>query len=191
MKLRKTKSSLIAKISLTENPASTNSESSGDYKLMLTTAGDYTVKVEAAGYISTIQKIKIFSSPSGTELNLTLLPVEIGTTVNLKSVLFQVSTANLLEESFDELNMVVDMMKGNPKMAIDLAGHTDNRGDKNLNLKLSTDRVNVVKQYIVDKGIAGNRITGTGYGGSNPLSKGTSEADHKLNRRVEFVVMRY
>ena len=76
-------------------------------------------------------------------------------------------------------------------MNVELAGHTDNRGSQELNLKLSIDRVNMVKKYLVEKGIDAKRITGLGYGGSKPLSKDSSKEAHKLNRRVEFIVTKF
>jgi hypothetical protein len=86
--------------------------------------------------------------------------------------------------------MVVDFMKTNPDIRIELSGHTDNRGDKSLNIKLSTERVKRVKSYLVSKGIAAKRIEGKGYGGSKPLDSNATEAGRKLNRRVEFKIIR-
>ncbi len=102
-------------------------------------------------------------------MNFKLLPVEIGTTINLKNVLFERSKPVLLTSSFDELDMVVDFMKTNPKVEILLSGHTDNQGRHDANMKLSRERVNVVKDYLVSKGIPANRITGKGFGVPNRL----------------------
>ena len=73
-------------------------------------------------------------------------------------------------------------------MEIKLEGHTDNQGDPALNLKLSQDRVNEVKKYLVSKGIATSRITTEGFGDTKPLGSNEEEATRKLNRRVEFRV---
>jgi OmpA-OmpF porin, OOP family len=124
------------------------------------------------------------------QMNFKLQPIEIGTTVNLKNVLFQQSTAILLEESFDELNMVVDFMNVNPNVEIALAGHTDNRGVSVHNVRLSQERVDNVKKYLVDKGISPRRITGKGYGGIKPIADNNAEETRKLNRRVEFSITR-
>ncbi|HEY5823294.1 MAG TPA: OmpA family protein, partial [Cyclobacteriaceae bacterium] len=111
-------------------------------------------------------------------------------TVNLKNILFQQSTSNLLPESSDELDMVVDFMKSNPKIVIELGGHTDNRGIHSHNVKLSKERVDKVKEYLVNKGIESNRITGRGYGGIRPIADNDAEDSRKLNRRVEFTILK-
>ena len=124
------------------------------------------------------------------ELNFKLQPIEIGATVNLKNVLFQVGTTNLLKESFDELNVVVDLLKANPRIEIELAGHTDNRGDAHLNQQLSQRRVETVKAYLVSKGITARRIKGKGYGGQKPIANSDTEESRRLNRRVEFTIVK-
>ena len=121
---------------------------------------------------------------------MSLQPVSVGTIINLGNVLFRQSTAILLEESYDELDMVVDFMNANPQIRIELSGHTDNRGDKALNIKLSTERVKRVKGYLVSKGISAKRIEGKGYGGSKPLGTNATEEGRRLNRRVEFKIIR-
>jgi outer membrane protein OmpA-like peptidoglycan-associated protein len=114
----------------------------------------------------------------------------VGTTVNLKNVLFQQSTAILLPGSYDQLNMVAEFMKTNPKIEIQLSGHTDNRGYHHLNMKLSKERVEEVKKYLVTKGIAASRITGKGFGGTKPIADNDSEDSRQLNRRVEFTIVK-
>jgi len=124
------------------------------------------------------------------ELNFRLQPIEIGATVNLKNVLFQIGTTNMLGESFDELNVVADLLRTNPKIEIELAGHTDNRGDARLNQQLSQRRVEVVKAYLVAKGINAKRIKGKGFGGQKPIANSETEESRRLNRRVEFTIVK-
>ena len=159
----------------------------GDYSATFPNVGEYSIKIEAVGYIGVIEKINLQTSPK-TGVNFTLVPIEKGVRVNLKSVLFQQSTPNLLQDSFKELDMVADFMKNNPAVRIELAGHTDNVGPKSLNLKLSNDRVIAVKKYLTNKGIDPKRIKGKGYGGTKPISPSDSEEARRLNRRVEFVI---
>jgi OOP family OmpA-OmpF porin len=94
----------------------------------------------------------------------------------------------LLQSSYDELDMVADFMKENPKVEVLLSGHTDNQGHHDLNMKLSRERVNVVKDYLVKKGISGKRITSKGLGGTKPIADNESEETRALNRRVEFTI---
>ena len=130
-------------------------------------------------------------SQRSLEMNFSMQPVERGTTVNLKNVLFEQSKTDLLPESYAELDVVVEFLKNNPTVAIELAGHTDNRGVPSANIELSRARVEKVKAYLVSKGISEKRITGKGYGGSHPIASNDDEETRKLNRRVEFTIKRF
>ncbi len=169
----------------------TSSNSRGSYTIAIPSTKIYTIVVEAPGYIGVLEKLDIHTfEMEQVELNFKLQPIEIGATVNLKNVLFQVGTTNLVSDSYNELDVVVDLLKSNPKVEIELAGHTDNRGDAKMNLKLSQSRVDKVKSYLVSKGISGRRIKGKGYGGQKPIAGSDSEESRKLNRRVEFTIVK-
>ena len=122
------------------------------------------------------------------EMNFKLQPVEVGTTVNLKNVLFEQGKTILLPQSYDELDMVISFLKSNPNVKIELAGHTDNRGIPAQNVKLSQARVDKVKEYLTEKGIDKKRISGKGYGGAMPIANNDNEETRQLNRRVEFII---
>lgn len=163
----------------------------GRYEIKLPSVREYVIKVESPGYVGTMERLDIRTfEMKELEMNYKLQAIEIGTTVNLKNVLFQQSTANLLTESSDELDMVADLMKGNPKIVIELSGHTDNRGLHAHNVRLSKERVDKVKEYLVTKGVDGSRISGKGYGGIRPIAENDAEETRKLNRRVEFTIVK-
>ena len=103
---------------------------------------------------------------------------------------FQRTIPTLLEDSFKELDQVIDMLNENPNVKIELAGHTDNQGSSKLNLQLSQERVDVVKLYLTEHGIEGKRIKGKGYGGTKPVASNASEETRKLNRRVEITILK-
>jgi OmpA-OmpF porin, OOP family len=169
----------------------TKSSATGRYQIDVKPRKQYTLKIEAAGYITCLEKIDLTKLDfKNIELNFKLQPIEIGASVNLKSVLFKVSETTLLAESYDELNTVVDLMRSNPKLEIELGGHTDSRGDAKLNQRLSQGRVDKVKAYLVSKGISATRIQGKGYGGKKPIAFGDSEESRRLNRRVEFIIVK-
>ncbi len=97
----------------------------GRYKITIPSVNEYSVRVEAAGYVGNFEKLDVRTYEMKTlEMNFRLQPIEIGATVNLKNVLFQQSTFNLLPESNDELDLVVTLLKTNPKVEILLTGHT-------------------------------------------------------------------
>lgn len=163
----------------------------GRYRIKIPSVHEYTLRVEAAGYVSNFEKLDIRTyEMKSLEMNFKLQPIEIGATVNLKSVLFQQSTYNLLPESNDELDLVVSFLKANPKVEILLSGHTDNRGRADHNLRLSQKRVERVKGYLVSKGISAKRISGKGFGGSRPIADNNVEETRRLNRRVEFTIVK-
>jgi outer membrane protein OmpA-like peptidoglycan-associated protein len=164
------------------------SDASG-YEMRITPPSKYTVRITAPGFISTMENLNVEENPSQPlEMNWNLQPAERGTTVNLKSVLFEQSKPNLLPESFSELDLVVTFLQSNPDVAIELSGHTDNRGVQRDNVKLSQDRVETVKEYLVSQGIDAKRISGKGYGGTKPIANNDNVETRKLNRRVEFTI---
>lgn len=151
----------------------------------------YTLVVEADGYISYSENIVV--SPSDTlaiEHDVKLQPIELGTTVKLDLVLFERGSTTFLKESYHQLDLMVQMMKDNPTMEIELGGHTDNVGNAKLNKKLSQERVDAVIAYFIEKGIESSRLSGKGYGGSKPIASNATEATRRLNRRVEFTVIK-
>jgi len=147
------------------------------------------MEFKADGYLSvnktiteTMQLLEVIEVP--------LEPLETGNTITLENVLFYRTTANFIEGSETELNLVVEMMQENPEVKIFLKGHTDNVGNATLNLHLSKERVRSVKEYLIERGIDAARIDGEGYGGFKPIASNDFEETRKLNRRVEFEVIR-
>lgn len=170
-------------------PAFQAPATSEGYSVDVKSLNQYSVTIEAAGFISTREKLDVKTfEMKDLEMNFTMQPIEVGTTVNLKDVLFAQSKTTLLSQSYPELDLVVSFLKENPKVNIELAGHTDNHGNPFQNVKLSQGRVDVVKQYLISKGIDSRRISGKGYGGSKPVASNNAEETRKLNRRVEFTI---
>ncbi len=116
-------------------------------------------------------------------------PLNIGKKIKLKEVLFYKGSDKMIEGSTRSLDLLVNVLKSNASLKIELRGHTDNLGNPALNQTLSEDRVEVVEKYLIQAGISPNRLSGKGLGGSQPLAKDSSEAARRLNRRVEFLVI--
>jgi OmpA-OmpF porin, OOP family len=114
---------------------------------------------------------------------------EVGHVMRLDNVIFPVGRSRISEESYSELDVVVEMMKENNLMVIQLEGHTDYQGNAKDNMKLSKERVEAVKHYITSKGIAKNRIKTKAFGGTMPLSRDNTPEAHRLNRRVELRIL--
>jgi OmpA-OmpF porin, OOP family len=114
---------------------------------------------------------------------------EVGHVMRLDNVIFPVGRAKINEESYPELDVVVDMMQENETMVIQLEGHTDYQGDPKENLKLSQERVEAVRKYITSKGVVRSRIKTKAFGGTMPLSRDNTPEAHRLNRRVELRIL--
>jgi OOP family OmpA-OmpF porin len=108
----------------------------------------------------------------------------------LKNIYFDFDKTTLKKESFVELNKVVDFLKQNGSVEIEIEGHTDNKGSDDYNANLSQGRSQAVVDYIVSQGIESFRLTAHGYGESKPIDSNDSEAGRANNRRVEFTVVK-
>jgi OOP family OmpA-OmpF porin len=163
----------------------------GNYEAELLPKSLYSVRVESHGYFGYFPKINLTEvKVRELEINIKLRPISLGMSVNLPSVLFKQSTFELLPESNDELDMVVAFLKYNPTVEIELEGHTEDAGGKEANLKLSQERVDVVKNYITASGISAKRVNGIGYGGANPIATNRTEEGRRQNRRVAFKIVK-
>jgi OmpA-OmpF porin, OOP family len=105
----------------------------------------------------------------------------------LKQVQFATGKATILPNSYPILDEVVRLLKVNLDIVhLDIEGHTDNRGSNDLNEKLSNDRANSVMKYIIDHGIAANRLAAAGFGPKRPIADNNTADGRQKNRRVEF-----
>lgn len=120
--------------------------------------------------------------------NIVLTPV--GEAIRLSRLIFAQGKAHIQKESFQELDEVVEMMKDNEKIVIQLEGHTDNMGNARANLELSEERVEAVKRYLVRKGISKGRVKTKAFGGTRLLTNDTSPEGRNANRRVELRILR-
>jgi outer membrane protein OmpA-like peptidoglycan-associated protein len=105
-----------------------------------------------------------------------------------QTVYFDFNKASIKSVSFALLDDVAQAMKDNPKIKVEIQGHTDSVGDDNYNLKLSQKRAESVKAYLVKKGIDSGRMVPKGYGENVPIADNRTTAGRDQNRRVEFVI---
>lgn len=115
-------------------------------------------------------------------------PVKEKVTIRL-NVEFDTAKAVVKDEYNDEIKKVADFMKQYPDSTAAIEGHTDNVGNDDYNQKLSEERANSVRQYLIDKfGIDGSRLTAAGYGESKPVADNGTAEGRQQNRRVEAVL---
>ena len=116
--------------------------------------------------------------------------LKVNDKIRLDNVYFDQSSYILRKESYPQLDMLLNTLKSYPKLVIEIAGHTDNVGDRRLNQSLSENRARVITNYLIQRGIPENRLQYQGYGDNRPAAPNDNEVNKKLNRRVEFTVLK-
>ena len=162
----------------------------GIYKMNLQKGQVYTYTASARGYLASNDIVDLSRASGKVTKDIYLTPLAVGDKISLKNIYFEVSKSDLLTASYAELNKLVTMMEDNPMMEIRLEGHTDVVGDPQANLELSQDRVDACETYLVKKGIPSARIQAVGYGDTRPIVKKGTDEERKVNRRVEFVILK-
>jgi len=163
----------------------------GEYNMFLPPEGKMHFSVKAPGYIAYESTVDLSDTEEGSVLEnvIRLKPIEAGQVVSLKDLFFERGKANILDKSLPTLDRLLQLMMENPSLTIELAGHTDGVGSMDANLELSQDRVERVKDYLVQFGIDRNRIETVGYGGRYPLAPSNTEKNRAKNRRVEVKIL--
>jgi len=104
----------------------------------------------------------------------------------IKNLNFETNKTVIKASSFQYLDKLADLMASKPSSKLSLKGYTDSQGQSARNLELSTGRATAIKDYLVQKGIDGSRITAEGFGAANPVATNRTAAGRAKNRRVEF-----
>ncbi|WP_165357689.1 OmpA family protein, partial [Flavobacterium beibuense] len=154
----------------------------------------YTIQASMTGYEQNSFPI---AKTHGGEVNVMadLRPIEVIApidVVELKDIFFEFDKSNITKEAAFELDKLVELMNKKPEMVIMVKAHTDNRGSDQYNMNLSNRRAKSTVQYVISKGIAKERISGQGYGESQPLvdcKDKCTEEEHAKNRRSEFLIV--
>jgi outer membrane protein OmpA-like peptidoglycan-associated protein len=170
----------------------TTAISSGDgkYIVKLREGDRYSVSVSPKGYSYYNTTVDLKKSEAPKKLEVKLKQLKEDTKLTLKNITFEFNSADLNLNSFEELDRVVKLLTDNPTIKIEVSAHTDNKGSDNYNLRLSKRRAKSVMDYLVEKGIDGNRIISQGYGKTKPLVPNDSEENMALNRRVELKIIK-
>lgn len=131
------------------------------------------IRSDSANYLATVDVTELTS----------------GDAVVLQNIQFEYNSAALTEDSQSGIQMLADFLRSNPELKVELAGHTDNVGSATYNLKLSSERAEVVCEALVAKGIEASRLTAKGYGDTKPLYPNDSEEHCAMNRRTEMIII--
>ena len=169
----------------------------GIYKVVLPYGKNYGITTKIDGYIGTSQNIDL-SKITGKYLevedkDMTVTPiasVEIGTKISMNNIFFEFGKATLRPESYPELNRLSIFFKSSAKMLTEISGHTDNVGSDEVNNKLSQERADVVRNYLLTQGVSAERLTAKGYGKNKPKVANDTLENQAINRRVEFEILK-
>ena len=172
-------------------------DENGAYKFNLSKETEYNVSADKTAYRSDSENIATIGLTSSQVLvqNLFLEPIEINKAIRIENIYYDFDKWNIRSDAAAELDKLVKIMNENPTIWIELGSHTDSRGKDAYNLTLSQKRAESAVAYIISRGISKNRIEAKGYGETQLLNKCAnnvecSEADHQLNRRTEFKIVK-
>ncbi|MEM8900851.1 MAG: OmpA family protein, partial [Bacteroidota bacterium] len=179
---------LEASITLTENKTlaqlgKAQTEGDGSFVTLLPTYGLISINVLSPGYLFFGQDLRMdtLQNRRSVERNIQLEPISIGSTLILRNIYFDTGKWDLLSGSFPELERLHSFLELNPRVVIEVSGHTDNTGNKDQKVELSLNRANAVRDYLMSKGIDGDRLRVKGYGMYRPIAPNTSYSGRQKN----------
>lgn len=121
--------------------------------------------------------------------NINIENTNVGDAIILENISFELNSSKLKESSYPTLSQLVELFHTYPNLILEIAGHTDNTGNKDANLKLSENRAKSVVSYLISEGVESKRVHAKGYGESFPISDNETEQGREENRRVEFKIL--
>ena len=165
----------------------------GKYKLVLPYGKNYGITAKAKGLIPTSTNLDLTTARGRylelDDRDLSMVPLLKGNTATINNLFFDLGKATLKPESEPELKRILQVMKENTALVIEISGHTDNTGSDEINNKLSLERANAVRENLLKGGIDQARIKTKGYGKSKPKADNATEEGRQINRRVEIEIL--
>ncbi|MBP4141914.1 OmpA family protein [Flavobacterium sp. P4023] len=202
----KTSSILAAtKITLFDNKfnivSSTQLDDKGNYSFNVQCGKTYYVRAEKSNYKTKEEKIAISTANGKTHLPIALendkcivtVGDDLGKCFNIKMIYFDLDKSSIRQEAAFELEKILDVLKQNPSLKLNIRSHTDSRQTAVYNMALSNRRASATIAWLIQNGINSNRLTGKGYGESQLVNNCSdnvicSEEEHQMNRRSEFII---
>jgi outer membrane protein OmpA-like peptidoglycan-associated protein/tetratricopeptide (TPR) repeat protein len=170
----------------------TSDAASGDFELVIPHGGNYGVATEREGYLFNSINFNVpkFAEYQEIDTHIIMVKAEVGSKVVLKNIFFDSGKSDFKQESIVELENINKLLAANPKLKVQINGHTDNIGSSATNKVLSLKRATTVVDYLVSKGISSSRLSAKGYGSERPIvSNDDEEGGREINRRTEIEIL--
>ncbi|MCW3118484.1 MAG: flagellar motor protein MotB [Chitinophagaceae bacterium] len=163
----------------------------GNYLITLPGGKDYAFNVNRKGYLFYSDNFSLSQKTPDSiyEKNIPLQPLEANAVIVLNNIFFDVNKFELKPESQVELEKVIQLLRDNPTLKIEISGHTDNVGKPAANLALSNNRSKSVVNYLITNGISSQRLSFKGFGETQPVADNKTEEGKAKNRRTELKII--
>lgn len=164
----------------------------GEFELIIPHGGNYGVATEKQGYLFNSINFNLpkFAEYQEIDTHVIMAPAEVGSKVVLKNVFFDVGKSDIKTTSVAELENILDLLKNNQHLKVQINGHTDNTGNAASNKILSLQRASSVINYLISKGVDSNRVSAKGFGSERPIvSNDDEEGGREINRRTEIEIV--
>jgi OOP family OmpA-OmpF porin len=167
------------------------SNEKGIFNVNLPCGDIYEIKVSSVGEEMEYNTVEIPTLGPGEEFDAMKLHIfyELPTAFTLNDLHFETAQAVIQPSSFASLNLVADYLKRKSTMQVEIGGHTDDAGEDSANLKLSKERANAVKLYLISKGVSEKQIIAIGYGETRPVASNSTAVGRQQNRRTEIHIL--
>jgi outer membrane protein OmpA-like peptidoglycan-associated protein len=164
----------------------------GNYVAVTPFNNDYVMTVKKEGYVYETRYIAKSDSTyrMPAHLDLEIHQIELNKSYRINDIYFEFNSFELTEESKAVLDLLIEFLRENPTIYIEIQGHTDNIGNDAENLKLSSNRAKSVYDYLIANKIDSKRLTYKGYGKTIPVASNDTEEGRARNRRTVFVIIR-
>lgn len=170
----------------------TNTNEDGQAIFKINPDHTFTVRINKEGYLNSSKNQVSGSDPNAG--NISMYKKELNKSIVIKHIYYPFNKSVITPESANRLDILVNLMRENPDIEVELSSHTDSRASDAYNLKLSNERAQSAVEYIISRGIKRSRIFAKGYGESKLINKckngeNCNEWEHAQNRRTEFKII--
>lgn len=168
-----------------------SNSATGKFLLSLPAGANYGISVAADGYLFHSENFDLPKGAGFESVNkdIELKNIKVGSNIALRNVFFNTGKWEVKEDSYAELERLINLLKDVPSLKIEISGHTDNIGAESFNELLSQRRADAVVNYLVGKGVDKKRLSAKGYGQSRPIDSNKTAEGRAQNRRTEFEII--